>query len=281
MEIIRTVEAMQAWSDQTRSEGKRIALVPTMGALHGGHLSLLKQAQQKADVTVASIFVNSLQFEPNEDFERYPREEEQDIKKCEVCGVDVLFIPDEDGFYAPDHSIYVSEGTLSKELCGRSRPHFFQGVCTVVTKLFHIVQPHVAVFGQKDAQQLAVIKRLVRDLHWRINIVTGSTVREEDGLAMSSRNAYLTAEQRDYARAIYQALEKAREMVESGINNVHRLTAEVTFLLSQQRDLRLIYAVIVDPDTMETIEDEITPGHTLIAVAVWCGEVRLIDNILV
>ena len=281
MEIIRTAESMQALSDQLRADGKGIAFVPTMGALHGGHLSLFKLAQQKADVVVASIFVNSLQFEPNEDFKCYPRQEEEDIKKCERSQIDIAFIPDPETFYAPDHSIYITEERLSQGLCGKSRPRFFHGVCTVVAKLFHIVQPNIAVFGQKDAQQVAIIKRLVRDLHWRIDIAVGSTVREEDGLAISSRNAYLTDEQRHYARAIYQALEKARDMVENGIKNVHRLTAEITFLLSQQRDLRLIYAVIVDPETMEDIDDEIVPGKTLIAVAVWCGEVRLVDNVLI
>ena len=281
MEVIRTIEAMQARSDQLRAAGKRIGFVPTMGALHGGHLSLFKQARQTTDAAVVSIFVNKLQFEPSEDFTTYPRQEEKDIKQCEMCGVDIVFIPNPNTFYARDASIYVTEERLSRELCGKSRPHFFRGVCTVVSKLFHIIQPHVAVFGQKDAQQAAVIKRLVRDLHWRIDIVTGSTVREEDGLAMSSRNAHLAPEQRIYARAIYQALQKARDMAEQGIRNVHRLAAEITFLLSQQRDLRLIYVAIVDPDTMEPMRNEINPGHTLIAVAVWCGEVRLIDNILV
>ena len=281
METIVTIPEMQTCSDEYLKKGNIIGLVPTMGALHGGHLSLFKIARQRADIVVTSIFVNPLQFGPSEDFQRYPRDLEADTKKCEDCGVDIVFSPTEESLYGKDHSIFVSEEKLSQDLCGQTRPQFFRGVCTVVTKLFHIVQPHFAVFGQKDAQQTAVIRKLVKDLNWRIKIIQGSTVREEDGLAMSSRNAYLNTEQRVYARAIYQSLEKARDMAEQGVISIHRLRAEITYILSQQRDLRVIYVTIVNKDTMVPMEDTIEPGNTLIAVAVWCGQVRLIDNIIV
>ena len=281
MDIVETIPAMQSLSDGWIGQGKTIGLVSTMGALHQGHLSLFNIARQRANVVVASIFINPLQFGPGEDYDRYPQSFEADKAQCERCGVDVLFAPAKGAFYSPDHSVFVTEEHLSKGLCGETRPQFFRGVCTAVTKLFHIVQPHLAVFGQKDAQQTAVIRKLVRDFNWRIDILQGSTVREEDGLAMSSRNAYLNGEQRVYASAIYQSLEKARDMVEQGIRSVHRLRAEITYILSRQRDLRVIYVTIVDKDTIEPMQDKIEPGNTLIALAVWCGQVRLIDNIMV
>lgn len=279
MKIVNTIKEMQALSQSLRCGGKKIGFVPTMGALHEGHLSLIHIAKRYADIVIASIYVNPLQFSPNEDFDRYPRQMEKDLEHCRACGVDIVFSPT-DSLYYPDDSTHVEETTLSRELCGISRPQFFPGVCTVVTKLFNIISPHVAVFGQKDAQQAAVIKRLVRDLFFNIEIIVGNTVREEDGLAMSSRNTYLTPQQRIHARAIYQSLEKVRDMIEQGNKNVDRVSAEITHLISQQRNLRLIYVSIVNKDTMEPLR-EITLGQTLIAVAVWCDEVRLIDNIVI
>lgn len=280
MKIINTVKEMQALSQDLRNQGKKIGFVPTMGALHQGHLSLVSMAKRNADVVIVSIYVNPLQFSPNEDFNRYPRQMEKDLESCKEYGVDIIFSP-EDGLYHSDYSIHVEETTLSKELCGLTRPQFFPGVCTIVTKLFNIVRPHIAVFGQKDAQQASIMKRLVRDLYFDIEIMVGRTVREEDGLAMSSRNAYLTPQQRIHAQTIYKSLKVARDMVEEqGNKNIDRIRAEISHLISLQRNLRLIYVSIVNKDTMESLR-EIKPRQTLIALAVWCDEVRLIDNIIV
>ena len=270
---------MQSTAENLRSKDRLIGLVPTMGALHEGHLSLIRLAGERADTVIVSIFVNPTQFGPSEDYGNYPRDLPRDLELCEKSGADLVFAPTAEEMYPKGYSTYVTEELISKPLCGISRPTHFRGVTTVVAKLFNIVRPDLAVFGQKDAQQVAVIKKMVNDLHFCVDIVTAPTVREPDGLAMSSRNRRLTASQRTEALVISQALHKAKEMVGGGVHNADRLIAEATHLMSLRRRVRVIYASIVDPDTMEAVR-EVVPGKAMLAIAAWVDEVRLIDNIL-
>lgn len=279
MQILRTVSEMQALATALRSQGKIVGLVPTMGALHEGHLSLIRKAAERADAVVVSIFVNPTQFAPSEDFNKYPRELEADAAKCETAGADYVFAPANEEIYPKGYSTYITEEFVAKPLEGVSRPSHFRGVTTVVAKLFNICRPDLAVFGQKDAQQVAVIKKMVADLNFTVDIVVAETTREPDGLAMSSRNRYLTATQRQEALSISKALFKARDMVAAGERRSDRLVAEATHILSQHRRIRVIYVSLVDRDTMEPAR-EAAPGRTLLAVAAWVDEVRLIDNIL-
>jgi pantoate--beta-alanine ligase len=280
MQVTESVNEMQSLSAGLRKEGKSIAFVPTMGYLHEGHLSLVDIAKERGDVVVVSIFVNPMQFGPNEDFDRYPRDAGRDLRLCQERGVDIVFMPKRAEILPSDYSVFVEENRLSGVLCGISRPQFFRGVCTIVAKLFNIVRPDMALFGQKDAQQAAVVKRMVRDLHFHIEIVVGPTVREEDGLAMSSRNAYLNEFQRRDARTIYRALLKGKELFDAGITNSDRILAEITHHISQVRRLRVIYVGAVDVETMEPLREAVKE-RTLLATAVWCDEVRLIDNIVI
>ena len=279
MQVIASVFDMQSTAENLRSKDRLIGLVPTMGALHEGHLSLVRLARERADTVIVSIFVTPAQFGPSEDYANYPRDQARDVGLCEQAGADLVFAPTVEEMYPRGYSTYVTEEMISKPLCGMSRPTHFRGVTTVVAKLFNIVRPDVAVFGQKDAQQVAVIKKMVNDLHFCIDIVTGPVVREPDGLAMSSRNRYLTKNQREDARVINQALIRAKEMVDSGVRNVDRLVAEATHLMTTRRRVRIIYASVVDRCTMEAVR-EVLPGKAMMAVAVWVDEVRLIDNIL-
>lgn len=278
MQVINSIREMQSLASAQRSAGKKIGLVPTMGALHAGHGALAAIARQRADLTVVSIFVNPTQFGPNEDFEAYPRTMDDDLAACRQWGVDIVFLPPAAEMYPPNYSVYVDEEWISKDLCGISRPHHFRGVTTICCKLFNIVRPNVAVFGQKDAQQCAVIRKMIADLHLPVEMLVGPTVREPDGLAMSSRNRYLSAEQRKEALRIHVALREAQRMVEEGVRNVDRVIAEVLHLISEGRRLRLIYAALVDRETMKPVR-EIEPGRCLVAVACWVDQVRLIDNI--
>jgi len=278
MQIIESISEMRTHLAAIRSSSKTVALVPTMGYLHQGHLSLIEAAKPKTGHVVVSIFVNPTQFAPNEDLAAYPRDRERDLSLCRDAGVDAVFIPSAEEMYPPGYSTYLVEETVSKGMCGVSRPHHFRGVTTVVGKLFNIVRPDVAVFGQKDAQQAAVILKMNHDFHFGVEIVIAPTVREEDGLAMSSRNKYLSPNQRGEALVISQALRKAKEMVDNGVRNTDRLVAEVTHLLATKRRVRIIYVCTVDRDTMEPVR-EVVPGRTLLAVAVWLDEVRLIDNV--
>ena len=279
MQVISSVFDMQSTAVSLRSKEQLIGLVPTMGALHEGHLSLIRLAKERADSVVVSIFVNPTQFGPNEDYANYPRDLPHDLELCEKAGADYVFAPTLEEVYPRGYSTYVEEGLISKPLCGQSRPTHFRGVTTIVAKLFNIVRPDLAVFGQKDAQQVAVIKKMVNDLHFCIDIVTAPTVRDADGLAISSRNRYLTASQRQDALVISQALMKAKGMVDSGVRNVDRLVAEATHLLATRRRVRVIYASVVDRCTMEAVR-EVLPGKAMMAIAAWVDEVRLIDNIL-
>jgi len=279
MQVINSVFDMQSTAADLRSKDRLIGLVPTMGALHEGHLSLVRLAKERADTVVVSIFVNPTQFGPNEDFANYPRDLPHDLELCEQAGADLVFAPTVDELYPKGYSTFVTEELISKPLCGQSRPTHFRGVTTVVAKLFNIVRPDLAVFGQKDAQQVAVIKKMVNDLHFCIDIVTAPTVREPSGLAVSSRNRYLTATQHDDAAVISQALMKAKGMVDSGVRNVDRLVAEATHLMATKRRVRVIYASVVDRCTMEAVR-EVLPGKAMMAIAAWVDEVRLIDNML-
>ncbi len=279
MDIVTSIQDMKTRSAGLRSGERSIALVPTMGFLHEGHLSLIETAKGLADCVVVSIFVNPTQFAPSEDFTSYPRDRERDEALCREAGVEIVFHPEAEEMYPRNYSTYVSEETLSKTLCGVSRPHHFRGVTTVVAKLFNIVRPKVAVFGQKDAQQAAVLRKMAADLHMDVEIAVAPTVREKDGLAMSSRNTYLSTGQREEAAIIPRALETARSMVEGGMRSTDRVMAEVTHLLATKRRVRVIYVAIVDRDTMEAMR-EVVPGRSLLAVAAWVDEVRLIDNLL-
>jgi len=278
MQIITTINEMQALAISMRTQGKLLGLVPTMGALHEGHLTLIDVAKQKADVVIVSIFVNPTQFGPNEDFSKYPRTFETDCAACEKRGADIVFAPKKDDIYPAGYSTYVNEERVSKGLCGISRPGHFRGVCTVVNLLFNIVRPDLAVLGQKDAQQAAVIKKMVADLWLPVEIIVAPTVREEDGLAMSSRNRYLTDDQRQEAAKIYRALREGKRLIDEGIRSPDRVLAEITHVLAQSRRIRLIYVTLVDRESFLPAR-EVVPGKGLIAVAVWLNDVRLIDNI--
>ncbi|GAB5558433.1 MAG: pantoate--beta-alanine ligase [Synoicihabitans sp.] len=279
MQTHDSVSDMQTLARESRAAGKTLALVPTMGALHQGHLDLIKLAAAKADIVVVSIFVNPTQFGPNEDYDRYPRDLAGDLAKCEEAGAHHIFQPTRESLFPANYSTYITEESVAEPLEGVSRPVFFRGVTTVVAKLFNIVQPHVAIFGQKDAQQLAVIRKMVADLHFPVEIVAGPTTRDADGLALSSRNAYLTPSQREGALGINRTLTRIKSMVDEGERRAERLVAEATHLLADDRRIRVIYVAVVNPSTMKK-QTEVEPGNSLMAIAIWMDQTRLIDNIL-
>ncbi len=277
MEIVESVRAMQAAARKWRAQGRRIGFVPTMGNLHEGHLALVRLAKQRADVVVTSIFVNPTQFGPNEDFAAYPRTFEADRALCEREGVDVVFHPSVAEMYPAGASVAVTENALSRTLCGAARPGHFDGVCTIVAKLFNVVQPHVAVFGEKDAQQLRVIRRMVRDLRFPVEIVAGPTVREADGLALSSRNQYLTPAQRPQAVCLRRALDEAERLFAAGERDPKNLVRAMRAIVTAQPDARIDYMEIVDDETLQPLGGPIG-RPALAALAVWVGKPRLIDN---
>jgi pantoate--beta-alanine ligase len=276
MQTFQTPEAMQRWAQEQRAAGVRIGCVPTMGCLHEGHLSLVREAQQRAGVVVVTIFVNPTQFAANEDFSRYPRTVERDLELCRSAGVQAVFLPQPDGMYLPDHSVYVSEERLGAGLCGAARPGHFRGVCTVVAKLFNLVLPHVAVFGQKDFQQAAIIRRLVRDLNFPVEIVVAPTLREPDGLAMSSRNRYLSADERRRAVGLSRALTLAQEALARGDTDAAALCQRLSDLLARDYRLRVDYVAAVDSDTLAPAA-QLKPGVAIV-IAAFAGNTRLIDN---
>lgn len=278
MDVVATVKDMQARADQWRRDGKKIAFVPTMGYLHDGHLALMKMARRHGDILVISIFVNPTQFGPQEDFERYPRDLPRDLKLAESVGVDVVFTPSAEEMYPQNYQTYVEVTEVSRPLCGARRPGHFRGVTTVVAKLFNIVKPHVAVFGEKDYQQLVVIRRMVQDLNMDVEVLGHPTVREKDGLAMSSRNVYLSSDERKVALRLYQSLMKAQELVSNGITSAAEVLQEVRSILAPDDRLVVDYAEIRDPETLEEL-DEIN-GPALLALAAFVGKARLIDNIV-
>ncbi|MES2598432.1 MAG: pantoate--beta-alanine ligase [Verrucomicrobiota bacterium] len=277
MTLIETVNDLRTW----RKTAGKVLFVPTMGALHDGHATLVREARKLAgkEATVAvSIFVNPLQFGPNEDFDRYPRTLEADMAMCEAAGADMVFAPPVKEVYHPDRSIQILEKSLSTVLCGASRPGHFDGVCTVVAKLFNLVQPDEALFGKKDYQQLAIIRRMVRDLDFPVTLHGIETVREADGLAMSSRNRYLSAEERVQAPALRAALEKAREAWRGGVTGSSRLLSLIRGHLASEAPLgREDYVSLVDQQTLRPL-DLARPG-SLMALAVFFDRARLIDNI--
>lgn len=277
MQKITSVQTMRETAAGWRQAGRAVALVPTLGALHAGHASLIRQAKERADAVVVSAFVNPLQFGPSEDFARYPRKPEGDEAFARQEPVDALFVPEAAEMFPKGFSSHVVEETLSKALCGVSRPTHFRGVLTCWFKLLHIVQPAVLVMGERDAQQVAVVRKAIADQSMPVEIVTMPTVREADGLAISARNAYLSASQRAEAVAVYAALRKAREMVASGVRSPDRLVAEATHIIGERRRLRVIYIALVDKNTMEPVR-EVVSGQCLMAVAFWVDEVRLTDN---
>ena len=277
MRIVTTKRELRA--ALAASEGEPRVLVPTMGALHAGHAALLRQARELAGssgTVVASVFLNPTQFDNAGDLATYPRTPEQDMNLCEECGVDILFMPDPQEMYRADRSISVEEDSLSRVLCGASRPGHFAGVCLVVSKLFNLVQPTDAIFGKKDYQQLAILRRLVRDLDFPINLHGANTVREKDGLAVSSRNVRLTPEHREAAPAIYAALCHAGESYARG-DECASICAGVRSALESIPGVRVDYAELVDAETLQPLQPGAS-GMALLAVAAWFGDVRLIDN---
>lgn len=269
---------MQAEAAQLRAAGKRVALLPTLGALHAGHASLIRLAREAGCEVIVSVFVNPLQFGANEDLAKYPRNVAADASFCEREGVAVCFTPSVEEMFPKNFSLAVIEDRVAKPLCGVSRPALFRGVLTCWLKLLHIAQPHVLVMGEKDPQQIAVVRKALGDLSLPVELLTGPTVREADGLAISARNSYLTPVQRDEALAVNRALRRAKEMVEGGVRSSDRVVAEATHIIGEKRRLRVIYIAVVHRDTMEAIR-EIVPGQCLMVVAFWVDEVRLTDNI--
>lgn len=279
MKIIETVrevrEQVRAW----HREGLAVGLVPTMGYLHEGHKSLIDRAVAENDRVVVSVFVNPMQFGPAEDLESYPRDMERDAALCREAGASLVFHPQPEEMYPKDFSSYVDMNTLTGGLCGKSRPIHFRGVCTVVAKLFHIAEPDRAYFGQKDAQQLAVIRHMVNDLSFGIEIVGCPIVREDDGLAKSSRNTYLNQEERKAALVLSQSLKKAAESVENGEKNAEALAEEIRNVIQAEPLARIDYVEVVDWNTLEPVAEIQKP--TLVAIAVYIGKTRLIDNFII
>ena len=276
MTTVTEPRAMQAWADAERGAGRRIALVPTMGALHAGHLALVAAARRRAQRVVVSIFVNPIQIDRRDDFERYPRTLDDDLRICATAGVDAVYAPSAAAMYAEGFQTAVEVTRLTEPLCGAARPGHFRGVTTVVTKLFHAVRPDVAVFGEKDYQQLAVVRRLAADLDFGIEIVGVPTVREPDGLALSSRNRRLAPDDREAARCVPRALNAAAELVLAGERRAGPVVARATAVIAGERRARLEYAELRDPETLAELAE--VAGPALLAVAVWVGGVRLIDN---
>jgi len=278
MITIQSPDEMQDWSIKQIRGGKRISLVPTMGYLHEGHLSLIRLARQYGDRVVVSIFINPTQFGPKEDLSRYPRNFARDSELCQAEGVEVIFHPDALAMYPDGYSVHVCEESLSTGLCGASRPGHFRGVTTVVAKLFNIILPSVAVFGEKDAQQLRVIRRMVRDLNFPVNIVSGPTAREPDGLAMSSRNSLLKPDERIQAAQLNRSLVLARELFQAGERDAEKIKAVVSDELKKAPLARIDYIEVVDNESLAPLKK--TDRKALLAIAVYFSTTRLIDNVV-
>ena len=276
MKVIESVADMQQEALALKRAGKRIGFVPTMGYLHEGHLSLIRLAREQADVVVVSVFVNPTQFGPKEDFGKYPRDIERDKQLCRLERTDFFFAPTATEMYAQDHSVYISDEKLAAGLCGASRPGHFRGVDTVVAKLFNIVQPDVAVFGEKDAQQLRVIRRLVRDLNFPIEIVPGPTAREPDGLALSSRNVLLKPDERDDALCLRKALLLAEELYVKGERDAETIRKAMRDVIDATKTATVDYIEVVDDESLEPVAK--IKGPVLVALAVKFSVTRLIDN---
>lgn len=279
MDIIRLPTEMISWSEKTRESGQTIGLVPTMGYFHEGHLCLMRQAAERSDRVVVSLFVNPIQFCQGEDLHRYPRDFDRDRKLAEQEGVDLLFAPAVEEMYLPGAATRVLVAGISDRLCGKSRPGHFEGVTTVVAKLFNLIRPHCAVFGQKDFQQLALIRKMTRDLNWNIEIIGHPIVREADGLAMSSRNSYLSGEERRSALYLSQAINHARKSVGRGLTDPVVLAEELHDLAGSFPGVAVEYINFVDRENLEDV-GVVVPG-TILALAAKVGRTRLIDNALI
>ena len=278
MKVINSISEMKQWSDAQRAKGLRIGFVPTMGFLHEGHLSLMRIAKEKSDVLVVSIFVNPTQFAPGEDFDRYPRDFKRDEALCQKEDVSVIFYPSAEEMYPENHRTYVITDQLSQVLCGKSRPEHFKGVTTIVCKLFNIVKPHVAVFGQKDAQQAIILKRMVADLNMDVEMIIAPIVREADGLALSSRNKYLSGKERQEAPVLFKSLETAESELNS-VKDHSNIKNKMKKLIEENSTGKIDYIEIVDG---ETLAEPTKQSHKiLVALAVYFGQTRLIDNILI
>ena len=279
MKIVSTVEQVREEVKKWRQQGLTVGLVPTKGYLHEGHKSLIDKAVAQNDKVVVSVFVNPIQFGPTEDLATYPRDLERDAALCEDAGAALIFHPEKEDMYFDDFCTYIDMDGLTKGLCGKTRPIHFRGVCTVVGKLFNIVHPDRAYFGQKDAQQLAVVRRMVRDLNFDLEIVGCPIIREEDGLAKSSRNTYLSEEERKAAVILHKGLVKGEEMVSAGEKDVKKVLDAITEIIESEPLARIDYVEAVDFDNIETIDT--IEGSVLVAVAVYIGKTRLIDNFIV
>jgi pantoate--beta-alanine ligase len=278
IEIISETKRMQERSEMLRRQGKTIVFVPTMGFLHDGHLSLMRKGKSLGDDLVASIFINPTQFAPGEDLASYPKNLERDLELTQNTGVDAVFLPEEKSMYTKEFQTHIDLDKLPNHLCGISRPIFFRGVATVVAKLFNIVKPHVAVFGHKDYQQLMVIRQMVKDLDFGIEIVGAPTIREPDGLAMSSRNTYLTSEQRASALSLHQSMKKAQKAIEKGERNATRLIDMARAFIQSHAHTEIDYINICDPDTL--VDIKLIDKPVVMALAVKVGKARLIDNMI-
>ena len=277
MKITKSIKKQTKWSLKEHSKGNKIGLIPTMGFLHEGHLSLIRKAKEYSDRIVVSIFINPTQFSPEEDYKEYPRDEECDIKLLKNEGVDVVFIPEASLMYPEEYETYVTVEKLSKEYCGRTRQTHFRGVTTVILKLFNIVLPDFAIFGEKDYQQYIIIKRMCRDLNISTKIIPAPIIREIDGLAMSSRNRYLMEDERKEATILYESMKKAENMVKKGIKDVKSIKKEMVKLIESKKFPRIDYIEFVDSETLRRVST--IHGPTRILEAIWIGRVRLIDNI--
>ncbi len=276
MQVTKTVEETRKLVKEWKKQGKTIGLVPTMGFLHEGHASLIKRCREENDIVVVSDFVNPTQFGPTEDLEAYPRDFERDSRLCESLGVDLIFNPEPSDMYTDPHA-YVSIDLLSETLCGKTRPIHFKGVCTVVSKLFNIVSPDRAYFGQKDAQQLAIIRKMVQDLNFDITIVGCPIIREEDGLAKSSRNTYLNPEERKAALCLSKAVKKGQEIIKAGIDAEEVLSA-MRDIINAEPLAKIDYVSMVDALNMQPVDK--ADRNVLVAMAVYIGKTRLIDNFI-
>jgi len=278
MRIAHTMAQARREIAKARKYNKTIGFVPTMGYLHEGHLKLIDIAKEHSDFSVVSIFVNPTQFGPREDFSKYPRDFERDKKLCESRGTDLIFAPSVEEMYPQPSAVRLEIAPLADHLCGAKRPGHFNGVMLVVAKLFNIIQPDVAVFGQKDAQQLFIIRRMVKDLNFPVKIIAAPTVREKDGLAMSSRNIYLSPKEREQSTVLYKALQQAKELIQAGEREARKIKIEIEKLIRKASEAKIDYVEIVETETLQPIEK--LEGQVLIALAVYFGKARLIDNMI-
>lgn len=275
MKVVKTVEDVRNFVNEQKKQGKSIGLVPTMGFLHKGHRSLIERARKENDAVIVSIFVNPTQFGPNEDYDNYPKDLESDMKMCEKCGVDLIFNPNPENIYEMHHKTYINVEDISGQLCGLSRPTHFRGVCTIVAKLFNISKADRAYFGQKDAQQLAILKKMVKDLNFDIELIACPIVREKDGLAMSSRNKYLTELEREDATVLYRSIQAAKAIIKKGVKaqDIVKVMSEV---IAEVSYAKIDYIQVVDAEFLQPVD--VIDEDVLVALAVYIGKARLIDN---